>query len=247
MRTIGIVGRSFCGSTLLSRLLASVPGAASPGEIHWLRDNEKMSDCRVCGPSCKVFTPRFWRAQQSDDSFYQNVAEHLEVETLISSDKTAWLYERFVQPQTMDAILLVRSPFGVAASEKHRGIFQPRESARRSILTFLSHYALVPHWCRDFCCKTIVVTYEDLCAHPQEMVTSICKALELPAASVPQDLSTIRSHHIGGGIHTYATKAVVLDERWKQTLNAGEQRAIREHPSVMRVYERLKEQAIKPA
>jgi hypothetical protein len=246
MRTIGIVGRSFCGSTLLSRLLALVPGSASPGEIHWLRDNEKM-DCRICGPSCSVFTPQFREAQQSDDSLYQNVAERLGVDTLISNDKTAWLYERFVRPQTMDAILMVRSPFGIAASEKHRGIFQPRESTRRSILTFLSHYALVPHWCRDFCRKTIVVMYEDLCAHPQGIVTGVCEALELPETTVPHDLSAIRFHHVGGGSHTYASRAVVLDERWKQTLNDGEQRAIREHPSVMRVYEHLRGQAIKPA
>jgi hypothetical protein len=246
MRTIGIVGRAFCGSTLLSKLFATVPGVASPGEVHWLVDDEPMSRCVVCGDGCAVLTPEF-RDSLSEETLYEQVAARFGVDTLVSSDKTPWQYERFVQPKTMDAVLMVRSPHGIAASELHRQFYQPKESIRRSVLAYMTFYSMIMLWCESFARKTVVLIYEDLCEQPCDLMRALCTELQIPAAKIPLDLSTIEYHQVGGGRHTHEAQAIRLDDRWKKTLAQGQQRWISEHPIAMGIYDRFRETAIKPA
>ena len=104
LRHIAICGVSFCGSTLLDRILGGLPGSRSIGESHWLTKeydsnryaaldiSREMGDprpsCTVCGPSCAVLT-RDFRVALSIDPYrwYFRIAHRLGAATLISSDK----------------------------------------------------------------------------------------------------------------------------------------------------------------
>ena len=57
MKHIALGGMSFCGSTVLSYVLGSLPGFCNIGESHWLTDRTKTGErifCARCGPTCKV-------------------------------------------------------------------------------------------------------------------------------------------------------------------------------------------------
>ena len=103
-RHIAICGVSYCGSTILERLLGSLAGVRSIGESHLLIKSEfahghdspdfssvtlpEFVPCGACGPTCEVFTPDFRLALAANRTrWYFRIANRLETTILVSSDK----------------------------------------------------------------------------------------------------------------------------------------------------------------
>jgi hypothetical protein len=103
-RHIAICGTSFCGSTLLDRVLAGLPGVRSIGESHWLTKEHDGANyvsmdlgaprsgrgpfCTVCGRACEALTPAFRTALAIDPSrWYAKIAHRLATPVLVSADK----------------------------------------------------------------------------------------------------------------------------------------------------------------
>jgi hypothetical protein len=103
-RHIAICGVSFCGSTVLDRILDGLPGVASIGESHWLNKafvdghaapldfsafrTIKVPVCSHCGADCALLTPAFRTALALNPTdWYFRIAERLGADTLVSADK----------------------------------------------------------------------------------------------------------------------------------------------------------------
>jgi len=103
-RHIAICGVSFCGSTLLDRILEGLPGVASIGESHWLTKafidgraapldfsaprTIDVPVCSHCGADCAFLTPTFRTALALNPTdWYFRIAERLGAEVLVSADK----------------------------------------------------------------------------------------------------------------------------------------------------------------
>lgn len=74
MKQIEILGKSFCGSTLLCFILGSLPGVLGIGELHSIftyetkvARNVQLGMCCVCWESCKYLTPDFLNCLAKDN------------------------------------------------------------------------------------------------------------------------------------------------------------------------------------
>jgi len=95
MKIIGIVGASFCGSTLFGRVLSSLPGVIYPGELHWLLDPHRVPLCYKCGHGCPIYG-RSAERRITPQNIYEQVAEaEGGCDVLVSGDKSLDHYQRY--------------------------------------------------------------------------------------------------------------------------------------------------------
>lgn len=120
---LGIIGPAHCGSTVVSRVLSSLPGVIAPGELHWLFDTPRLDMhaphlCFGCGASCPVFGGLSPGEPQhiTRENVYDEVATLFGgADVLISSDKSIEEYQKYRrQPDLL--LLLTRSTVMQAAS-----------------------------------------------------------------------------------------------------------------------------------
>lgn len=111
---VAIRGLSFCGSTVLSYVLGSLPGAATIGESHWLVDplpDGTLLGCGRCGPACEVITPALReRLQSAGADWYDVISRALGPQVLVSSDKDHGLLERLDPDGRRSELVVFKSP-----------------------------------------------------------------------------------------------------------------------------------------
>jgi hypothetical protein len=260
-RLIGIVGRDFCGSTMLLKMLSCLDGVHTAGEMHWLVDvpsGESITTragwpvtrrCVVHGDACESLTPAFVDRHHAPKALYDEVAVALGAEVLVSSDKMPMHYERFVSSGSMDAIVLYKSPMAQVASDMRnegRGFFEALD-------LWISTYQQVIEWGLSvkYPSRTSFVSYERLAAKPREMLKAICAHHELPAP--PEDLiarfenaNKDKTYHcIGCSPHSHDRAEVAVDRRWKKELKEGQQRLCDTGPAAM-LLDRLDKLSLEP-
>jgi hypothetical protein len=233
-RTIGIVGRDFCGSTMLLRLFACVPGVEPVGELHWLLDAPAnmgvktragwtvSRECVVCGAECEAFTPEFVNGAHDKHLLYEQVAKRLDASVIVSGDKMPMHYERFVQPGEMDAIVLYKSP----QAQVYSDMKNEERDFDDALLLWCRAYDSIIKWVMrpGFVRSVVYVCYEDLAESPLSEMSRICSALELhepPEDLVEQFLSTQldkRYHCIGCSPHSHRRGEIIVDKHWQEAL-----------------------------
>lgn len=230
MRFAGIVGRRFCGSTIFARAMAAVPGVASVGELHWLIDapGQQISRCAPCGIDCEVFTPPVRKGPWNRTTLYESVLQLHGGDVLLSADKTPWQYERFLEPHTMEGILMFRDPLGAVASDLRRGIFADPKSgdaARWALLGWLEFYHGLDLWMSSFCKSWCIVSYYDFVDDPWATARAVCRRFGWNEPVIPESLADLKYHHIGGGTgHNHDT--IRHDDRWREQLTIEQQRIV---------------------
>jgi len=126
-RIVAICGVSFCGSTLLDRVLGSLPACGSIGESHWLGKTyiDKISktidfstdavkgipQCTVCGVKCTKLTHDFRAELVADRSdWYFKIAERLDCNVLFTADKNIPKLIENDPLLRMDGVVVFKSP-----------------------------------------------------------------------------------------------------------------------------------------
>lgn len=242
-RLIGVVGRSFTGSTLLSKLFWCAPGVASPGETHWLVDDPSRTECMVCHERCPILTPKFRSSEFTEKSLYARIAEQFATDVLVVSEVQRQRYEVFCKPGSMDAVILHKSPFGFVASDLRRKVYSVDE-ARFTLNHYKEVYGDILEWARRFCNRYVVVEYESLAEDHSAMMHAIFASLDLDDGVVPEDLQKIDYHYIYGSQHTHAAQTVRVDGRWKTELGEPLQSVIRQDTEAMDLHRRLVDASI---
>lgn len=219
VRHVAICGVSYCGSTMMDRVLGSLPGVLSIGESHWLAENRdfqtrgsrlepipwwrddpgRIVNCWICGRGCPVLTRDFRAALSAfRDRWYFRIAGQLDTRTLISADKNLAKYVRLDPLLRFDALVLAKTP--AQAWRSHRdniGIAEDRFE------TEIPRY--LDRWSREYDDflrlrnrgRRHVCILDDFAADPAGGLAALCGALDLPFAE--SALVDIRlSHAIGG-------------------------------------------------
>ena len=111
MRTLGIVGLDYCGSTLVSNVLSSMPGVLNVGESHWIID--RNLGCRECHKKpCPIFTTAMLNDLRSCDLSKENwwdvISRHTDADLVISTDKLPKHYDLFGVPDNL--LFFIRNP-----------------------------------------------------------------------------------------------------------------------------------------
>lgn len=218
IRHISICGVSFCGSTLLDRVLAGLPGVRSIGESHWLTRTRFKGEvdtmsfsvpkppgmvyCSVCGSSCPALTFEFRRDIAADHTdWYYKIAERLQTGILVSADKNPLkLVDNdpllrlmalvvFKSPSQAWASQLAKLPAGQGAEFYSAECRKYAGSWARTYRTFISDFAP-----RD---GIAFLHFDSFAQAPRETLEALCSAMGLPFAPGVL-LQTVPGHAIGG-------------------------------------------------
>jgi hypothetical protein len=215
---IAICGTSYCGSTLLDRLLNGMDGVRSIGESHWLTksyDGERagtldylepftrfVPQCSVCGAKCEVLTPRFRAFLGADPrNWYFKIAHRLGATTLVSADKNLPKIVLNDPLLRLDALVLFKSPKQAWASElaKRRSFATPAEAfeaMQRYMTVWRSSYADMLDAFRPRGRK-LFVDFDRLTVEPAPALRAIADGFGLPFEERALRQS-IPGHSIGG-------------------------------------------------
>lgn len=196
-RLLCLMGTDFCGSTLLSRLLWLCPGVAAVGEVHaYLRGD--YQGCDICGRDCKLLgSPRIKYEALAKGNLYRRVVRACSAyETVVLSDKQPALYAKLL-PRDMEAeaVIVYRAPWSHARSECRRERRSWDDAVQHWLGTYNAAFALAH---RAFQ-AVYVVDFEALVSGLPDSLRDVTAELRLPEpAPVPEDLSEIPWHHVGG-------------------------------------------------
>ncbi len=217
-RVLSICGVSFSGSTLLDRILGSLPGARSIGESHWLAKSYRnkvagpidfttdstagVPQCSVCGHDCQVLNLPF-RAQLSVNrtNWYQKIAERLDADLLINADKNAPKLAENDPLLRSDCLVLFKSP--IQAWQSHVSKLpvdkEPEfydEHLTKYLATWTRSYRI---FLDDFrpTGKVVYLCFDEFTQNPETEFARITRLLNLP-----NDQSVLKhasqGHAIGG-------------------------------------------------
>lgn len=249
LRHIAIVGTSFCGSTVTSYVLGSLPGVATIGESHWLTDTPNSGEriyCAHCGAGCALWTDAF-RQELVDDrrDWYVKIAQRLETSVLVSSDKTPDILERLDPGRDYDLVVLFKPPALSAGSHLRQmrlsGITIRMEWYLGFWREFYSRYL------DGFATKgaKVFVNAESLYAAPESGFRALSSALRLPFEPSALEYWRKPHHAMGGNFNPYsrlesAPETLPVAPLTAHPLDADQAAAVRAHQESREVFDRLR-------
>jgi len=222
-RHVAICGTSYCGSTMLGRLLDSFDGFHDIVESHWLI-NERTTDgksapidflippsttmrhCRQCGRDCAMLSPQFRLGLQLDRwRWYSRIADRLKTDVLVSSDKNLTKYLSLDPKLRFDALVLFKSPLSAWSSFRKRAGSDDQDVIQAKLEKF------VAAWCREYDSalrfepegKKLFLHFDKFIAEPKTTIAVLLEALGLPSRNLEIDAVTRGKHGIGGNDDFY--------------------------------------------
>lgn len=189
MGIVGVLGRDFCGSTMLCRLLACLEGVASGGELHWLVDAapgrnaytksgfKVQPQCTVHGEDCSIYTRQFIRRAWAPAELYQKCIKRSGASWLVVTDKSVRNYSRFVSEPIL-AIVLYKTPQGQYDSDRRH----ERRPVENSVMSWAKEYSNILDWVGSsgLVSKKVVAPYDYVARYPEKALAVITKTLGLP-------------------------------------------------------------------
>lgn len=233
-----ILGSPYCGSTLLSHLLASGPRSVSIGEAQRFRAFGQFESapahyldlCSFCATQerydCPVWTEEVAERTARDGAAraYAAAIEALDADLVIDSSKEArWLRlvsrePALAQAARLACVVMVRHPAAFARSNAKRVPDKPPHwhvNGWRNIYTFILHSLgrlCVPH---------VVARYEDLVEAPEAKAAQILAHIA-PEAGIDPARMHHRVHHPLGGNLAELARSAGFDPRGFRNLQGAE-------------------------
>jgi hypothetical protein len=224
-RHIAICGVSFCGSTLVDRLLGSLPGAANIAESHWLTgarlaggyapidfdapETGALRYCSTCGPNCRALSMQFRRGLAADATgWYARIARRLGTQTLISADKNPPKLVDHDPLMRFDALVMFKSPVQAWMSTWRKlppdrdAAFYLHKCENYLALWTDRHRTLLDHFTPQG--RVVFVHFDAFARTPRKVLKSLCGALDLPFDADMLETAAL-SHAIGGNPNAVAT------------------------------------------
>ncbi len=216
---VAICGASYCGSTLVDRLLGGLPGVRSIGESHWLTKVRRESGygdadwsaplaearfvpCTVCGGRCTVLEPALRRSLAADAcDWYRKIAARLDTRILVSADKNLRKLVDHDPRLEMSALVIFKSPEQAWRSQldKLAADREPEfytDACRRYLATWLGSYRpFLDHFRPQG--EVVFLNFDAFTQHPAPLLRALCAKLELPFAESVLS-TTVPGHAIGG-------------------------------------------------
>jgi len=209
MKIVGLVGASFCGSTIFGRTLSSLPDVYFPGELHWLLDPHDVPVCYMCGEDCPVFSREF-AATCTPENIYTRVASSIGAlrGVLVSGDKLMQHYERYSrQPDVF--VYLTRDPLTHVAS-------LARERSEKEAARVWKNFTLrTLEALKRQGSAVLRVPLELFLLGPQEAVDWLSSQTDIvPKGKVWLPYQT---HNCGGNRHGAASHHISPERPWKRS------------------------------
>ena len=236
---IYITSNGHSGSTLLDMLIGSHSECITLGEIHQL--TLKAKGVCACG-AANYKECSFWRdidlrlqangepelSKLHVDSCYQDEfrrSNHALLGVLQEKTKARWFVDSSKKLTRLQSLLsdssvnvlpihIVRRPEGVVCSNmaKGRGFYASLHSYYSGLWSRYKFLRRKPH---------LLVSYEELCSCPEQVMSRIMNKLGLHFEVEQLDWTSHDHHNVNGNKRTRTTRqsSIRLDERWRRDLS----------------------------
>lgn len=256
-RVIGILGPSFCGSTILGLCLDGLPGVAFVGETHWLLDDPTSTlrrlPCRECYPDpCPRFTPELiarLHAAQAEGRWWPAMAADIGCDVLVTSDKVPSSYDRLGLP---DVLLSPRKHPCAHVRSAIRYLHEDHitdETIEAAIGWLHEHTMMGLYWASERDLPVVPVDIAAFAREPAVELHNLCTRLDLGDfvqgfAATAADPTNSEHHHVGGNFSlrdrragtahrsAYFGTAVRPDDQWRTELTPAQINRITTDPRV---------------
>ena len=257
MRSLGIVGLDYCGSTLVSNVLSSMPGVLNVGESHWIID--RGLGCREChNKPCPVFTTQMLEDLKSCDlsreSWWDVISRHTDSDLIISTDKLPKHFDLFGVPDNL--LFLHKNPKSNIVSWCKRKFPKPPNESQifssneveEGINWWLEISIQILNWMDNQEREISTLSLEDFSQDPKGMAMALCGWLGIEFDPTSINFWDRELHYIGGNHsvkrlspdrHFY--RRITVDERWKEHLSDFEAKRIEDHVEISLILERISE------
>lgn len=233
LKTIFVLGKARCGSTLLGRMLGTHSKVLSFGEIMWT--DLSLQDGRTCSCGAVIDSCPFWsrhlpkmrsvsglKYRKFTPALYHDIAKASGKEIALDLSKTrVWRSLRWppnlrwMGRADYGFIFLVRDSRGVVASAIRRGkdfdqIVKMHFKWMKRFYRFIAGYGE----------RALLVRYEDLCADPRKELERICKFMRVDFEEQCLNPDLQEHHQIRCSKSDYLKNQnkIEKDERWKTEL-----------------------------
>ena len=258
MRSLGIVGLDYCGSTLVSNVLSSLPGVLNIGESHWIID--RGLGCREChNKPCPIFTTSMLedlkKFDSSKESWWDVISRHSDADLIISSDKLPKHFDFFGVPDNL--LFLYKDPKSNIVSWCKRkfpktliddSILFSKTELEEGIKWWIEISTQILNWLNLQDREISILSLEDFSLDPKAMTMSLCGWLGIEFDPASINFWDRGLHYIGGNHsvkrlspdrHFY--RRIAIDERWKNHLSNSDANRINEHVEIASILERISE------
>lgn len=259
MRTLGIVGLDYCGSTLVSNVLSSIPGVLNVGESHWIID--RNLGCREChSKPCPIFTENMLydlrKCDFSKENWWDIIFRHTDANLIVSTDKLPKHYDLF--GVTDNILFLYKDPKSnivswckrkFHGSDKLNPQFFSETEVETGIRWWLEITKKIIDWLEVQRAEISTLSLEDFAEDPRGVTRALCGWLGMEFDPAAVDFWERDLHYIGGNHsvkrlssdkHFY--RRIVVDDRWKNHLSDISMKRINEDKeisSLVRKIERI--------
>jgi len=261
---IALVGVSYCGSTLLSRMLGNVNGVENVGESHWLTskraagsgsaidfeldDSSVIPECFTCSYKCSVFTHEFRKKLQDNPiNWYFKIARQLKGNKLVSADKNYVKLKKLDPTLTLDAVVLFKNPVQAWYSN-YRKI---GENSDMNPISCVDQY--MKAWTRSYTKfldefpnsgKKIFLSFDHFSKKPEQHMSLLLAMLNLDCNDINDLQKGDKQHYFGGNLGVnrsirYDKAHMMVKPLPKIDLPENHIEAINSNDNVKKVYERL--------
>ena len=158
-RVLGLVGVSFCGSTILEMLLQTHPRIVGVGEL-WRACGERYQGglCWQCGSDCALLDPSVLPLSYSN--LHHQLYARADVDWLVDGSKWPGHFIRAQREQSdveLRVVLLIKRPEWAVASFLRR-----ERDVDYAVRAFVDWYSSAARWLRESDVPYIVLPYEEM-------------------------------------------------------------------------------------
>jgi hypothetical protein len=267
MKQIEILGKSFCGSTLLCFVLGSLPDVLGIGELHSIfTHGTKVAGkvqpgmCCVCWEKCKYLTPDFLSSLTRDNIMLSLISQFNKgIIVMSNKDVCFWMNEN-ISDYNPAYILLFKSPEAQIKSFLHK--LNNRFDLTQCINFYLGYEQLINYLIGS---KKVFmsVSYELLTTNLEYELKRMCNFFHLSYDPVATAYWKCEHHVIRGNGGPYVNirpkegieaecssderyawytehyKKIEPDESWKTVLTENQKRIIGEHSGLQMLYNKM--------
>jgi len=262
MTVVGIVGPSYCGSTIFERIIGRHQGVQTVGESHWLLGTNVpwRGRCSFCAEEeCGVFSSQLLASARDHEYHWFDWLQTAvgDPKIMLSSDKNVVVYDRIGAPNK--AIVLFRDPIAWCTSwvvnagrQEERYAFNelprlPDDKLMKAAFQFRIQYTRIFDWLKQHSVPYVVVNMNALVDEPRTWVSWLCKLMGLTFLTESLNISDqFPLHTIGGNpdvVFKRAPKALRNNMKWRRILTVEQHCNLERSKEIRTVHKRLVRQA----
>jgi len=265
----GIIGTSFCGSTLLSFILGSNECIFATSELNTLVRQKENTKCSICGKKCKFWTKEFVKHLSSNLDYRYNIVSEeakakFEKHITIISDKHPKTYKNSMWCTKFNGfITLFKRPEAYVNSCK---IHLPKNSIINHLRAYTETYQQALNMKNNQ-----FIFYDDLAINPESIIEDICQKIGVVYTPTMLEFWNYQHHTLGGnsGTHMHVWskekrdgiinskywgeeyskehtkwikenyRSIKLDEKWKTQLSEKDKRDIKNYKESQDIFNQL--------